>query len=100
MGIMASPLRAYFTKLKDNLMEYYFITICGGADGKNSNPKIIMDLEKRVGKKPTKLIELHIADLLPPEPKPTRDDTMKYKLTDEDIKNLTSKVLRILQKKP
>ena len=32
------------------------------------------------------VINLHIADLLPPDPKPDRKDTSAYRLNDRDVK--------------
>lgn len=95
MGHVASPLRACFKDLKAGLSRYAFISISGGADG--SNPKLYRELNKRLGKKPTAVIDLHIADLLPSDPKPTRDDTSAYRLNNEDVRNLTNKIVKTLQ---
>lgn len=95
MGHVASPLRAYFKHLKTNLNQYAFVSISGGADGEN--PKLAGELIKRVGKEPVALIDLHIADLLPSDPKPTREITSAYRLNDEDVRNLTNKIVKTLQ---
>ena len=50
------------------------------------------ELNKRVGKEPAALIDLHIADLLPSDPKPNRKDTSAYRLTDKDVKGLTNTI--------
>lgn len=94
MGQAATPLRDCFEQLKDKPNKYAFVSISGGADG--NNPKLAADLKKRMGKEPAKLIDLHIADLLPSNPKPERKDTMAYHLTDTDIKNLTNKAVATL----
>ncbi|MBN2535104.1 MAG: hypothetical protein JXB88_19640 [Spirochaetales bacterium] len=95
MGQVASPLRSCFNSLKTRLNRYFFVSISGGADG--PNPKLSSELMKRLGKKPTAIIDLHIADLLPSEPKPTRNDTSAYRLNNEDVKNLTSKIVKAVQ---
>ncbi len=95
MGHVASPLRAYLKYLKTNPHRYAFISISGGADGPNL--KLADELKKRVGKEPIALIDLHIADLLPSDPKPTRKDTSAYRLNDEDIRSLTNKIVKTLQ---
>lgn len=95
MGHVASPLRAYFKHLKTNLNQYAFVSISGGADGEN--PKLAGELIKRVGKEPVALIDLHIADLLPSDPKPTREITSAYRLNDEDVRSLTNKIVKTLQ---
>ncbi|MBC7097808.1 flavodoxin family protein [Candidatus Bipolaricaulota bacterium] len=94
MGQVASPLRAYFKRLKGRLGRYAFISISGGADG--PNPKLARELSQRLGKEPAAVIDLHIAALLPADPKPTRQDTSSYRLTDEDAIRLTDRVLESL----
>lgn len=95
MGQIASPFRACLKQLGQDT-QYGFISICGGADG--PNPKLADELKKRVGRAPICLIELHIADILPAEPKPTRDDTMAYRLTASDVRNLTDTIAATLRK--
>jgi len=94
MGQVASPLRAYFKRLKGRLGRYAFVSISGGADG--PNPKLGAELSQRLGKEPAAVIDLHIAALLPADPKPTRQDTSSYRLTDEDAIRLTDRVLESL----
>ena len=95
MGHVASPLRVYLKYLKTNPHRYAFISISGGADG--PNPKLAGELKKRVGKEPVAVIDLHIVDLLPSDPKPTREDTSSYRLKDEDVRSLTDKVVKTLK---
>lgn len=40
-----------------------------------------------------------VVDLLPPEPKPTSQDTMNYKLTAQEIENLAKRAVIMLQEK-
>lgn len=96
MGQIATPFRACFKQLGDKIAGYAFISISGGADG--PNPKLAGELEKRLGRKPAALIDLHIADFLPPEPKPTRDDTSAYQLTEDNVKHLTDTIVAALGK--
>jgi multimeric flavodoxin WrbA len=95
MGQVASPLRACLKSLKPKLNHYAFVSISGGADG--PNPKLTDELTKRVGKQPATVIDLHIANLLPPDPKPTRDDTSAYRVTGGDVKSLTTQAVNALQ---
>jgi hypothetical protein len=60
------------------------------------NLKLADELEKRLVKEPECLIDLHIADLLPPEPKPTRDVTMAYRINEREVKRLTDQVVENL----
>jgi flavodoxin len=94
MGQIATPFRACFKQLGQKIDKYAFITICGGADG--PNPKLADELGKRLAKEPVCLLDLHIADLLPSEPAPTRDDTMAYRITDKDVEYLTDTVVSTL----
>ncbi|MBN1873616.1 MAG: hypothetical protein JXA33_05255 [Anaerolineae bacterium] len=96
MGQIATPFRACFKQAKQKIGDYAFISISGGADGPNL--KLADELEKKLGKEPVALIDLHIADLLPPEPKPTRDDTSAYRLTENDVKHLTDTIVATLDK--
>lgn len=90
MGVVATPLREYMKYLKQHPRKYWFICISGGADGEN--PKIEGELIQRTGTKPEFISDLHIADLLPANPKPERSVTSAYKLTENDVKKLTSSV--------
>ena len=87
IGSAATPLRAYLDYIKQNHCRYAYVSISGGAD--NKNPKLPEDLAKRTGKKPAALIDLHITDLLPQNPKSQRKDTSAYRITAEDVKKLT-----------
>jgi len=90
MGHVAAPLRACFKGLKSSLKQYAFISISGGADG--PNPDLAGELKKRLGKKPAAVIDVHIAEILPSNPKPTREDTSSYRLNEEDIERLTERI--------
>jgi len=94
MGHVATPFRACFRQLAPMIGEYGFISVSGGADG--PNPDLAKELEERLGREPAHLIDLHIADLLPAEPKPTRDDTMAYRINDQEVKHLTDSVVATL----
>jgi hypothetical protein len=85
MGQVATPLRAYLKHLNTSPCRYAFISISGGADGENL--KLAGELKKRAGKEPIALIDLHIADILPFDPKPVRKDTMAYRINTEILKN-------------
>ena len=95
MGQAATPLRAYFKHLKGWQGRYAFVSVSGGADG--ANPKLVGELTKRMGKKLAAFIDMHIADLLPPDPKPTRNDTMAYRLSSSDADSLTNTIVQTLR---
>lgn len=86
MGKASAPLRAYFKHLKTHPQPYAFASISGGA--LNPNPKLAEDIESRVGARPRALVDLHIADLMPQEPKPKMKDTSAYRLNDAEVLKL------------
>ncbi len=96
MGQAATPLRAYFDHLKTQLNKYAFVSISGGATG--PNPDLNGQFIKRIGKKPDTLINLYIADLMPPNPKPTIKMTSAYHINEQEVKTLTDKIIKTLQK--
>ena len=46
---------------------------------------------------PKAVVDLHIADMLPKDPKPTRETTSVYRLTPEDVETLTGQALKTLK---
>lgn len=94
MGSVASPLRACLKILRKRRDRVSFVTISGGAD--HHNPKLTRDLTRRLGRPCEKVIDFYIADLLPTDPKPTRDDTSVYKVTPEDVTMLSYRAVKAL----
>lgn len=95
VGQIATPLRAYLQFLKKYPINYAFFSISGGAIGNNT--KLNDELKKRVGKGSIAMVDLHIADLLPKEPKPSREDTSAYKINENDIRKLTNIVTKTIK---
>lgn len=92
IGKISTPLRSCFKYFKKQSNNYIFVTISGGAMGPNS--KISKELEKRLGRKPVKVLDLLIAKLfLPQNPKPTSEETSKYHLSQKNIEELTNIVI-------
>ena len=89
MGSIASPFRDCFKKLRGSIGPYAFVSISGGADG--PNPKLAGELKKRLKREPAAVVDMHIADLLPSEPRPTREDTGAYFITEEEADALAKK---------
>jgi flavodoxin len=96
MGQIAAPFRGCFQQLRPQIKKYGFVSISGGAEG--PNPKLAGELEKRLGKDPTCLIDLHIADLLPSDLEPARKDTMEYRINEREVEQLTETIMATLQK--
>ena len=94
MGCLASPLRSCLRELKKRKDRVGFISISGGADG--PNPKLQKELTRRLGRSPEAVVDLHIADLLPPEPRPTREDTSSFRLSGDLAESLAEKAFPAL----
>ena len=99
MGKVASPLRASLKALKADSRPYAFVSISGGSDGTDVTQRLADDLKARTGRAPVAVVDLHVADLLPREPKPTRETTSAYKLTEADIVKLAAKAVEALKGK-
>ena len=95
MGQVALPLRRCLDAVKSTPCAYSFLSISGGADG--SNTKLASELRQRTGKEPVFVLDLHIRSLLPASSTPTREDTSKYQLTQEDIVKLATQALNEIQ---
>jgi hypothetical protein len=90
LGKVASPLRAYLKYIKKHPKPYAFACISGGA--LNPNPKLKDDIAGRAGAQPAACIDLHIADLLPKDTKPSMESTSGYHLSAEDVAKLSATI--------
>ncbi len=97
MGQPAFPIRSYLKHLKKHPQKYAYVSISGGAI--NNNPGLPGTLKSRTGVEAVTVVDLHIADLLPHEPKPTTQSTSTYRLTAQDIENLTKRAVGMLREK-
>jgi len=94
MGQPAFPMRSYLKQLKKHPQKYAYVSISG-----NNNPGLPNALKKRTGVEAVTVIDLHITDLLPPEPKPTAQAVSAYRLTVQDVENLTKRAVTMLREK-
>jgi len=92
LGKVAFPLRACLKELQEKPCSYAFISLSGGGDGALSNPGLALELEKRTGRKPEFVMNLHIADFLPANPKPSPGEIEKYQISEKEIQELTDKI--------
>ncbi|SHI18173.1 hypothetical protein SAMN02745823_03110 [Sporobacter termitidis DSM 10068] len=97
MGTAAFPFRAYFRRLKKEAKRYAYISLSGGSLG--SNTKLSANLKKQTGRAPEAVVDLHIADLLPQDPKPTTKDIGAYRVSEETARRLTGTVVGKLREK-
>lgn len=88
LGKVAFPLRRHLEALRQAQVRYGFVSLCGGADG--GNPTLAAELRRRTGREPSLLVELHVRDLLPPQPAPTRAQIDAYRLDDDTARHLAA----------
>ncbi|MFP4547724.1 MAG: flavodoxin family protein [Fidelibacterota bacterium] len=96
-GKIAFPMRTFLKEQKGNINNYIFISLSGGGDGPASNPKLAGELTKRTGKKPLAVINKHIADFLPQDPKPTPQDIENYTIIRQDYETVSRDILNLLK---
>ena len=84
MGSVATPMRTYIKQVKNKIEEYSFITVCGGANGGQSE-KIKKQLLQMVGKEPVTVKELKVNDLLPFDQKNKIKHTSEYRIKKIDL---------------
>lgn len=97
MGQPAFPMRSYFKQLKNHPQKYAFVSINGGS--MKDNEGLSNAIKSRTGAEALTAIDLHITDLLPSEPKPTPQAASEYRLTEQDIENLTKRAVATLREK-
>jgi hypothetical protein len=88
MGKIALPLVPYLDYLKTISVPFAFVSVAGGAMGPNTG--IAAELKEKTGREPKALVDMYVASLLPQEPKPEVKDTIKYKLTEDDLDKFAS----------
>jgi len=91
IGHIATPVRAYLNCLREMGIRYGVVTVSGGPI-----PKVKDELIRRTGKEPEFFVELSIVDLLPAGVKPTITSVMRYRLSEEDVKALSEKVVAVI----
>jgi len=82
-GKIATPLKSFLTKEKNNIRRYSFITVCGGSQ--DQRIKIENELTKLAGKTPAAVTELSISDLLRSNQKDNKKNVSAYRLKTSDL---------------
>jgi len=97
MGQPAFPMRSYLKQLKKHPQKYAFVSINGGS--MKGNEGLANAVKSKTGVEAVTAIDLHITDLLPSDPKPTPQVVSEYRLTGQNIENLTKHTVAMLQEK-
>src|SRR5688572_929804 len=87
---IATPLKSFLLKEKNNIRRYSFITVCGGGQVQMS--KIENELTRLVGKTPLVTTELSISDLLQSNQKYNIKNVSAYRLQPSDLSFFASKI--------
>ena len=87
---IASPLRAFLHKEKQNVKHYSFISLCGGVKGQLENIK--KQLSEILGCEPSAAKELWISDILAMDKKNNIKYTSGYRVVPTDLENFRQKI--------
>ena len=92
MGEIATPLRQYLKSIRKSKKHFSFITLSGGADGRNEN--IEENLIKFTKQKPEFLLDYYVRDLLPQEPQPTKEQTQSYPMNEKEYQEIVNLIYK------
>ena len=90
-GKIATPLKTFLLKEKENIASYSFVTLCGGNSGQRE--KINKDLSTLMGRSPETVVELWINDLLPKDKKNTIQYTSGYRIQSNELSKFAEKLM-------
>jgi flavodoxin len=80
---IASPVRTFIENHKENINNYFFITLCNGMAGQRE--KLENELYSIVQRKPIEVIELWINKLLPEDKQNKIKHTFKFQVASSDL---------------
>jgi hypothetical protein len=95
-GKVATPLKSFLVREKENIKSYSFITLCGGGNPKQKQ-NIENELLSIVAKKPLNLIELWINNLLSTEKKDTIKNKSGFSIEDADLAKFESQLRNFIK---
>jgi flavodoxin len=94
-GKIAMPLKSFLVDQKSNIQNYSFITICGGGNP-GQKEKISNELSATIGKRPMKVAEMWINNLLPKEKKATIKYTSGYRIQTDEFTAFENDIVEFL----
>jgi flavodoxin len=95
-GKLATPLKSFLLKEKDNIKDYSFITVCGGGNP-SQKEKLATQLTRLLSHRAAAICELWINDRLPKAKQDTIKYTSGYRIDDEDLHAFSEKINRFLK---
>lgn len=94
-GHIATPLKAFLREERGHIGRYSFITVCGGVKGQRE--KLFNELTRILNKKPVRVAELWVSDILPEEQRDKVKYTSGYRLKEEDLEAFELKIFEFLK---
>lgn len=95
IGRIASPLKSFLVKERDNIRSYSFISLCGGVE--KQREKLVDELTKLIKRKPGAVEELWIADLLSDDERNIPKNTTEYRVSRNDLELFRSKIEEFIE---
>ncbi len=92
---IATPMKSFLEREKNNLEKYFFITICNGEIGQKE--KIMNELTNIVQRKPENVTELWINDLLPKDKQNKIRYTFNFRINRQDFQKFERKICAFIQ---
>lgn len=89
-GRIASPIRAFIEKERNNIHKYFFITLCNGVDGQKE--KLTAELSSIIQEEPLGVVELWINRLLPEDQRNKINHTFNYKVSTDDLNRFEKEI--------
>ena len=96
VGKIASPIKAYIEKEKNNINKYFFISLCGGDD--NHQQKLKDMLRNITQKEPLEVLELSLNSLLPEEKRNQIKHLINFRVSDNDFDIYKNEINQFIDK--
>jgi len=95
-GKIASPMRTFIEKEKNNIKNYFYITLCNGMIGQKN--KIEAELSMIVQHDSIQVKELWINSLLPEDKQNKVSHTFNYKVSEDDLGTFFNDIDSVVKK--
>ncbi|MFZ6012554.1 MAG: flavodoxin family protein [Bacteroidota bacterium] len=94
-GKIAMPMKSFLNKEKANINQYSFVTLCGGNPGQKE--KILDELTATLQKRPVKLLELWVSDLLPAEKRGANQHSSRFRIEADGFAGFESQISNFIK---
>lgn len=92
---IATPIKAYIEKEKNNLCNYSFITLCNGDIGQKE--KLSSQLSTIAQRQPYEVMELWVKSLLPDDKKNKIKHTFNFRVSYQDLVSLDEDITSFIR---